>query len=95
MGWGIFYDTQEEMMFGENLTAQPPFGGSTTVSNSFFNTPFRAQDGSLTPNPFNGFLDPKPGSLASCLVPSNYAVWKSSPEFSNSARRITTSPHAN
>jgi hypothetical protein len=61
MGWGMFYDTQEEMMFGENLTAQPPFGGSTSVSNSFFNTPFLDQDGSITPNPFNGFLDPKPG----------------------------------
>jgi hypothetical protein len=60
--WGIFYDSNEELLFGENLTADPPFGGSTILSNTFFNTPFLGQDGSIAPNPFNGFLDPKPGS---------------------------------
>lgn len=49
-------------MFGENLTAQPPFGGSTSVNNGVFNTPFLGQDGSVIPNPFHGFLDPRPGS---------------------------------
>ncbi len=62
LGWGIFYDSVEEMMFGENLTAQPPFGGSTSLSNTFFNTPFLGQDGSIAPNPFHGFLDPRPGT---------------------------------
>lgn len=62
MGWGMFYDSVEEMMFGENLTAQPPFGGSTNLSNVFFNTPFLGQDGSVAPNPFHGFADPKPGT---------------------------------
>ncbi|HZQ20040.1 MAG TPA: carboxypeptidase regulatory-like domain-containing protein [Terriglobales bacterium] len=62
LGWGMFYDSVEEMMFGENLTAQPPFGGSTILSNTFFNTPFLAQDGSVAPNPFHGFLDPTRGS---------------------------------
>ncbi|HET9305077.1 MAG TPA: carboxypeptidase regulatory-like domain-containing protein [Candidatus Sulfotelmatobacter sp.] len=61
-GWGIFYDSNEELMFGENLAAQPPFGGSTSISNIFFNTPFLSQNGSVTPNPFHGFLDPRPGS---------------------------------
>jgi hypothetical protein len=60
--WGIFYDSNEELMFGENLAAQPPFGGSTSISNVFFNTPFLGQDGSVTPNPFHGFLYPRPGS---------------------------------
>jgi Carboxypeptidase regulatory-like domain len=60
--WGIFYDSNEELMFGENLAAQPPFGGSTSISNVFFNTPFLGQDGSITPNPFHGFLYPRPGS---------------------------------
>ena len=62
LGWGMFYDSIEELMFGENLTAQPPFGGSSNLSNTFFNTPFLGQDGSVTPNPFHGFLDPTPGS---------------------------------
>jgi len=62
LGWGMFYDSSEEMMFGENLAAQPPFGGSTIVHNSFFNTPFVEQNGVVNPNPFHGFLDPLPGS---------------------------------
>ncbi|HET7893094.1 MAG TPA: carboxypeptidase regulatory-like domain-containing protein, partial [Candidatus Sulfotelmatobacter sp.] len=62
LGWGMFYDSNEELLLGESFTAQPPFGGSTSVSNTFFNTPFLGQDGSITPNPFHGFLNPKPGS---------------------------------
>jgi len=60
MGWGMFYNSNEELL--ANFTAQPPFGGSTSISNVFFNTPFLGQDGSVTPNPFHGFLDPEPGS---------------------------------
>ena len=62
LGWGMFYDSNEELLLGENFTAQPPFGGSTSISNVFFNTPFLGQDGSITPNPYHGFLDPKAGS---------------------------------
>jgi len=60
MGWGMFYNSNEELL--ENFTAQPPFGGSTSISNTFFNTPFLGQDGSTTPNSFHGFPDPEPGS---------------------------------
>jgi hypothetical protein len=62
LGWGMFYDSNEEMLFGESFTAQPPFGGSTSISDVFLNTPFLGQNGSVTPNPFHGFLDPKPGA---------------------------------
>jgi len=61
LGWGMFYDSNEEFILGQ-LVAQPPFGGSTSISNVFLNTPFLGQDGSIMPNPFHGFLDPKPGS---------------------------------
>lgn len=61
-GWGMFYDSTEELMFGENLTGQPPFGGSSSLANVFFNTPFLRQDGSVAPNPFHGFLNPRPGA---------------------------------
>jgi hypothetical protein len=64
----MFYDSNEELLMGENFTAQPPFGGSTSINNVFFNTPFLGQDGSITPNPFNGFLDPKPGSAVDFSV---------------------------
>lgn len=70
LGWGMFYDSNEELLFGENLAAQPPFGGSNGVDNGFFNTPFLEQDGSITPNPFHGFLDPKPGS------PTDFALFR-------------------
>ncbi|MBZ5654477.1 MAG: carboxypeptidase regulatory-like domain-containing protein [Acidobacteriia bacterium] len=62
LGWGMFYDSNEELLLGETFTAQPPFGGSTALSNVFLNAPFLGQDGSIAPNPFHGFLDPKPGS---------------------------------
>jgi len=62
LGWGMFYDSNEEMIVGEGFTAQPPFGGITTIGSTFFNTPFLGQNGSVIPNPFHGFVDPKPGS---------------------------------
>jgi hypothetical protein len=62
LGWGMFYDSDEELILGENFPAQPPFGGSTSLNNVFFNTPFLHQDGSITPNAFGGTPDPKPGT---------------------------------
>ncbi len=61
MGWGIFYDSNEELMLA-SFAAQPPFGGSTFISNVFFNTPFLGQNGTVTPNPFNGYSNPARGS---------------------------------
>ena len=57
-GFGIFYNPVEQLVL-EQFSAEPPFGGSTFVFNTFFNTPFLSQDGSTTfPNPFNGILNP-------------------------------------
>ena len=61
MGWGIFYDTDEELMFA-SFAAQPPYGGSTYITNPLFNTPFLTQYGVVTPNPFNGIQTPSPGT---------------------------------
>jgi hypothetical protein len=61
VGWGMFYDADEELIFA-SFAAQPPFGGSTFISNPLFNTPFLSQNGIVTPNPFNGFETPSPGS---------------------------------
>jgi hypothetical protein len=77
LGWGMFYDSNEELLLGENFTAQPPFGGSTSVSNVFLNTPFLGQDGSVTPNPFHGFLNPQPGS------PVDFALFRPISLFGN------------
>jgi carboxypeptidase family protein len=57
-GWGLFYNPMEQLVL-EQFSAEPPFGGSSGISNSFFNTPFVLQDGTPVPNPFNGFLDPQ------------------------------------
>ena len=66
-GYGIFYNPIEQLVL-EQFGAEPPFGGSTFVSNSMFNTPFVPQaynpsaGVNYTPNPFNGILSPPPGT---------------------------------
>jgi hypothetical protein len=60
-GWGLFYNPIEQLVL-EQFSAEPPFGGSSFVFNTLFNTPFLGQDGAtVNPNPFNGILSPKPG----------------------------------
>jgi hypothetical protein len=57
-GFGIFYNPVEQLVL-EQFSAEPPFGGSTFVFNTQFNTPFLGQDGATTfPNPFDGILNP-------------------------------------
>jgi Carboxypeptidase regulatory-like domain/TonB dependent receptor len=60
-GWGLFYNPIEQLVL-EQFQAEPPFGGSSLISEGLFNTPFIGQGGTVTPNPFNGVLTPAPGS---------------------------------
>jgi hypothetical protein len=60
MGYGIFYNPIEQLVL-EQFSAEPPFGGSETVPGSLLQTPFVGQDGSVSPNPFNGVLNPPRG----------------------------------
>jgi hypothetical protein len=57
MGWGMFYNPVEQLVL-EQFSAEPPFGGSSSVSTILFNTPFLGQGGTQFPNPFNGILNP-------------------------------------
>jgi hypothetical protein len=60
-GWGIFYNPIEELVMAQ-FGAEPPFGGSSSLFDTFFNTPFIYQAGGTpAPNPFNGILTPTPG----------------------------------
>jgi Carboxypeptidase regulatory-like domain len=59
-GWGLFYNPIEELVMAQ-FGAEPPFGGSSSLSNVFFNTPFVGQNGTQNPNPFGGFITPAPG----------------------------------
>ena len=60
-GWGIFYNPIEELVMAQ-FGAEPPFGGSSSLFDTFFNTPFVYQaGGSVAPNPFNGIITPAPG----------------------------------
>lgn len=59
-GWGMFYNPFEQLLL-EQFSAEPPFGGSATVENPLFNTPFLSQGGVVTPNAFNGVLNPTRG----------------------------------
>jgi hypothetical protein len=61
-GFGLFYNPIEQLVL-EQFQGEPPFVGSTVIANDFFNTPFVGQDGSITPNPFNGVLTPPKGTL--------------------------------
>jgi hypothetical protein len=59
-GWGLFYNPIEELVMAQ-FGAEPPFGGSSSIFDTFFNTPFVYQAGTTAPNPFNGILTPTPG----------------------------------
>jgi hypothetical protein len=61
MGYGIFYNPIEQLVL-EQFSAEPPFGGSESISNSFLQTPFVGQSGTLHPNPFTGVLSPPRGT---------------------------------
>lgn len=60
VGFGIFYNPIEQLVM-EQFSAEPPFGGSSSIYNTMFNLPFQYQDGSIAPNPFNGILNPPRG----------------------------------
>jgi hypothetical protein len=61
MGYGIFYNPIEQLVL-EQFSAEPPFGGSESISNSFLQMPFVGQSGSIHPNPFNGVKNPTRGT---------------------------------
>ena len=60
MGYGIFYNPIEQLVL-EQFSAEPPFGGSESISSSFLSTPFVGLDGTIHPNPFTGVLSPPRG----------------------------------
>jgi hypothetical protein len=60
-GFGLFYNPIEQLVL-EQFGAEPPFGGSSALSNIWFNTPFVGQNSTVSPNPFTGILDPKRGT---------------------------------
>ena len=65
-GFGVFYNPIEQLVL-EQFQAEPPFGGSSLISEGLFNTPFVSQSGStgnltIAPNPFNGILNPAHGT---------------------------------
>jgi hypothetical protein len=60
-GWGMFYNPIEELVLAQ-FGAEPPFGGSSSLSDVFFNTPFVNQGDFQTPNPFGGIITPKRGA---------------------------------
>ena len=63
-GWGLFYNPIEQLVLAQ-FGAEPPFGGSTTLSETQFNLPFADQGynpvtqiGTTYLNPFNGVITP-------------------------------------
>lgn len=69
-GFGLFYNPIEELVLAQ-FGAEPPFGGSSSLFDTFFNTPFVYQAGGTpAPNPFNGILSPAPGQ------PVDYSLFR-------------------
>jgi len=69
-GWGLFYNPIEELVMAQ-FGAQPPFGGSSYLYDTFFNTPFVYQaGGAVAPNPFTGVITPAPGQ------PVDYSLFR-------------------
>ncbi|MGA9998576.1 MAG: carboxypeptidase regulatory-like domain-containing protein [Candidatus Acidiferrales bacterium] len=58
-GFGLFYNPIEQLVL-EQFSAEPPFGGSTLLSNTNFNLPFEFQSGGNAPNPFGGVITQTP-----------------------------------
>ncbi len=58
-GFGLFYNPIEQLVL-EQFSAEPPFGGSSFVSNPQFNLPYLSQSGVQTPNPFAGVINQTP-----------------------------------
>jgi outer membrane receptor protein involved in Fe transport len=48
-GFGIFFNPIEQLVL-EQFQAEPPFGGSTTITEGFFSTPFVLQSCATPPN---------------------------------------------
>jgi hypothetical protein len=69
-GFGLFYNPIEELVLAQ-FGAEPPFGGSSSLFDTFFNTPFVYQTGGTpAPNPFNGIITPGPGQ------PVDYSLFR-------------------
>jgi len=73
-GYGIFYNPIEQLVL-EQFSGEPPFGGSTSLSNTLFNLPFEPQSGGPPfPNPYGGVIQQTtktpcatPGGPAGCV----------------------------
>ena len=68
-GWGLFYNPIEELVMAQ-FGAEPPFGGSSSLFETFLSTPFVNQADFVSPNPFNGVLTPTKGS------PVDYSLFR-------------------
>ncbi len=77
-GFGLFYNPIEQLVL-EQFSAEPPFGGSTFLSNTLFNTPFVFQAGGAAPNPFMGIINQTPQTpctvAASTTGPNGCVDW--------------------
>ena len=58
-GFGLFYNPIEQLVL-EQFSAEPPFGGSSLVSNDLLNLPYVTQAGVLNANPFGGIINITP-----------------------------------
>ena len=92
-GWGLFYNPMEQLVL-EQFGAEPPFGSSPSFFNTFFNTPFVGQDGSVAPERFQRHSDSaarertRDGRItlpSLCMATSSLTCARSTPRNTTSA----------
>src|SRR5258708_2039759 len=60
-GFGLFYNPIEQLVL-EQFEGDASFGWSSLLFEGLFNTVFVRQSGNISPNPFNGILNPAHGT---------------------------------
>ena len=71
-GWGLFYNPIEEFVLAQ-FGAEPPFGGSSSLADVFFNTPFVNQGEFTSPNPLTASSLPTKGQPVGPVAVSAYS----------------------
>jgi hypothetical protein len=67
--YGIFYNPIEQLVL-QQFSAEPPFGGSVSLSNTLLNLPFEPQSGGAPyPNVFGGIIHQTPRTPCASDVP--------------------------
>ena len=86
-GWGLFYNPMEQLVL-EQFGAEPPFGGSTYLPATFFNTPFIRPDRNRKSESVQRHPQPHAGNATGLVeLPADAALWRLPAEDADAVHR--------